>query len=161
MKNYISPLLTSLFTLTFFFSTSQFLTAELVRTTAYTHTEKDHIKYGKRTASGKMLSCKTSYTSAAADWSEFPLGTKFRIKGEATIYVIDDYGSALVGTRTIDIYCPSRSAMNEWGVRHVEIEILEFGSFEKSAKLLAGRTKWSHCKAMFEAIRNRDRDTTV
>ena len=37
-------------------------------------------------------------TSAAADWSRFPLGTKFKIRGTDTIYVVDDYGPALVGT---------------------------------------------------------------
>jgi len=33
------------------------------------------------------------------------------------IYQIDDYGWALAGRNTIDLYCPSRSEMNEWGVR--------------------------------------------
>ena len=46
--------------------------------------------------------------SAAADWSRFPLGTRFQIVGTQDRYVIDDYGGALVGTNTIDLYKTSR-----------------------------------------------------
>ena len=45
-----------------------------VRTTAYTHTEAG----GGRNAVGTKLSGK-NVMSAAADWSHWPLGTKFRI----------------------------------------------------------------------------------
>lgn len=98
----------------------------LVRTTAYTHEEADHAAYGRSTAIGTTLRCSRTYTSAAADWSRFPLGTKFQIVGEPTIYVIDDCGGALWGTDTIDIYRPNLAAMNAWGTRHVEIKILEW-----------------------------------
>ena len=119
-----------------------------VRTTAYTHTESDHITYGAATAAGTKLRTGVKYNSAAADWSRFPLGTVFRIKGEPTVYVIDDYGSALVGTSTIDIYRPTIASMNKWGVRNVEIEILKTGDVKKSRKILSSRTSWSHCRAM-------------
>ena len=121
-----------------------------VRTTAYTHTEDDHLVYGRSTASGTTLRAGARYTSAAADWSRFPLGTTFRIKGDksGTIYVIDDYGIALVGTSTIDIYCPTKEAMNRWGVRHIEIEILETGDIERSRRILASRKKWRFVNAM-------------
>ncbi len=65
--------------------------------------------------------------SSAADWSWMPLGTRFTMLNGRK-YVIEDYGSALVGRKTIDLYMPSRAMMNRWGVRHVEIEILEWGS---------------------------------
>tara|TARA_R110002096_G_scaffold11515_8_gene42363 strand:- start:3660 stop:4127 length:468 start_codon:yes stop_codon:yes gene_type:complete len=125
---------------------------QTVRTTAYTHSEADHLKYGRKTASGSVLRFSREYSSAAADWSQFPLGTKFRIKGQPTIYVIDDYGSALVGTRTIDIYQPTTRAMNTWGVQIVEIEILEDGCFRKSKALLSGRLQFAHCRQMFDNI---------
>src|SRR4051794_39300038 len=67
-----------------------------VRTTAYTHTESG----GGRNALGKNLSCR-GHISAAADWSRFPVGTRFQIIGSGESYVIDDYGGALVGTNTI------------------------------------------------------------
>lgn len=125
---------------------------QTVRTTAYTHSEADHLKYGRKTASGSTLRFSREYSSAAADWSQFPLGTKFRIKGQPTIYVIDDYGSALVGTRTIDIYQPSIETMNAWGVQIVEIEILQEGNFAKAKSLLKGRLQFAHCRQMFENI---------
>ena len=96
-----------------------------VRTTAYTHEEADHQPYGRSTAIGTTLRCSRDYTSAAADWSRFPLGTKFQIVGEPTVYVIDDCGGALYGTNTIDIYRPNLASMHAWGTRHVQIKILE------------------------------------
>lgn len=107
-----------------------------VRTTAYTHTEKG----GPRNAIGRRLSG-SNVMSAAADWSRFPLGTRFQIVGTSERYVIDDYGGALVGTNTIDLYKSSRAAMRRWGVRRVDIDILEWGSKEESLKVLAPRRK--------------------
>lgn len=123
-----------------------------VRTTAYTHTESDHLKYGRKTALGTELSLSPESHSAAADWSRFPLGTKFRIKGYDRIFVVDDYGKALVGSRTIDLYFPTMERMRQWGVRWVEIEVLELGSFHESRKILAARANHPHCLAMLAAM---------
>jgi 3D (Asp-Asp-Asp) domain-containing protein len=79
--------------------------------------------------------------SAAADWSRYPLGTRFQIVGTADRYVIDDYGGALIGTSTIDLYKNSRAAMRKWGVRHVDIDVLSWGSKEQSLKVLKPRGK--------------------
>lgn len=123
-----------------------------VRTTAYTHNEWDHLKYGRRTAAGGRLQY-GAVRSAAADWSRFPVGTTFRIAGEpGVVYQVDDYGGALVGTNTIDIYKPTFASMNRWGVRHVEIEIINWGSYEQSRKILNPRTRWSHVRRMLNAI---------
>jgi len=107
-----------------------------VRTTAYTHSERGgrHNAVGTRLAGANVM-------SAAADWSRFPLGTRFQIVGTAERYVIDDYGGALIGTSTIDLYKTSRSAMRAWGVRHVDIDIIEWGSKEQSLKVLQPRRK--------------------
>ena len=70
-----------------------------VKTTAYTHTERG----GARNAIGRRLSS-GGITSASADWSRYPLGTRFRLVSTGQEYVIDDYGGALVGTNTIDLY---------------------------------------------------------
>lgn len=107
-----------------------------VRTTAYTHSEKG----GPRNAIGRRLSG-SNVMSAASDWSRFPLGTRFQVVGTNDRYVIDDYGGALVGTNTIDLYKSSRAAMRRWGVRRVDIDILEWGSKEESLKVLAPRKK--------------------
>lgn len=74
-----------------------------VRTTAYTHTEADHIEYSNKTAIGTRLKYYSGVRSAAADWSKYPVGTRFQIVGQPGVtYEIDDYGSALVGKNTID-----------------------------------------------------------
>ena len=107
-----------------------------VRTTAYTHSERG----GRHNAMGVRLSGSNTM-SAAADWSRYPLGTRFQIVGTADRYVIDDYGGALIGTNTIDLYKTSRSSMRQWGVRHVDIDIIEWGSKEQSLKVLNPRRK--------------------
>jgi 3D (Asp-Asp-Asp) domain-containing protein len=125
----------------------------VVRTTAYTHTEADHLQYGSKSALGTKLRY-GSTRSAAADWAHFPVGTKFRIAGDSAVYEVDDYGSALVGTGTIDLYKPSRSQMNRWGVRHVDIEIIEWGSVSKSIHILEPRAyKAAHVREMLAALK--------
>ncbi len=124
----------------------------IVRTTAYTCSESDHIKYGSKNAAGTFLRYSDKVRSAAADWSFYPVGTVFRVKGMPQLFVIDDYGSALTGTATIDMYQPSRSMMNLWGRRNVEISIVQWGSFERSAEILKDRTKYPHCRQMLANI---------
>lgn len=132
-----------------------------VRTTAYTHDESDHLVYGVKNAVGTNLKF-GDVRSAAADWSRFPVGTKFRIAGQpGIVYVVDDYGSALVGTGTIDLYKPSQSMMNQWGVRHVDIEVIEWGSYQRSMDLMRDRTKWKHVRAMMDGIEARLRTAGV
>lgn len=129
----------------------------VVRTTAYTHTESDHIGYGPRNAIGTSLKYTDQVRSAAADWSVYPLGTRFKIKGQPYIYVIDDYGSALVGTGTIDIYQPTQALMRKWGRRVVEIQIIQWGSSQLSMRTLQGRTGYRHCAKMQAALKQQDR----
>ncbi len=126
-----------------------------VRTTAYNHGEADHKRYGRKNAIGTPLKY-GRVRSAAADWSRFPLGTKFRLlKDPNTIYVIDDYGKALVGKETIDLYKPSMRAMRQWGARQVEIEIIEWGSLKESLRILKPRAKYaSHVRRMVWAIQS-------
>ena len=118
-----------------------------VRTTAYTHTERG----GRRNAIGKSFSS-SNHMSAAADWSRFPLGTRFQIVGTQERYIIDDYGGALVGTNTIDLYKTSRRAMHLWGVRRVDIDIIEWGSKQQSLKVLAPRRKNGLVRRMIASI---------
>lgn len=129
----------------------------VVRTTAYTHSESDHLAYGPKNAVGTTLKYTDQVRSAAADWSVYPLGTRFRIKGEPYVYVVDDYGSALVGTGTIDIYQPTRALMRQWGRRVVEIQIISWGSSKLSMEKLAGRTGYRHCAKMQAALQEQDR----
>ena len=120
-----------------------------VRTTAYHHSEAG----GRANGVGGRLRFGGSVYSAAADWSWLPLGTRFRMCCNDRTYVIEDYGSALVGRKTIDLYMPTRRMMNSWGCRHVDIEILEWGSHAMSLKLLQDRQRHQHVRTMVVAIR--------
>jgi len=90
--------------------------------------------------------------SAASDWSRWPLGTKFRIVGTDDVFKIDDYGSALIGTETIDLYKTNRLAMRKWGVRSVDIDVIEWGSKERSLQVLAPRRKNPRVRRMILAL---------
>ena len=119
-----------------------------VRTTAYTTHEGGR---GAHNAVGAYLSGR-HVLSAASDWSRYPLGTRFRLVDSSEEYVIDDYGNALVGTDTIDLYKTTRSDVRNWGVRYVDIDILQWGSEEESLKVLAPRCKHNCVRKMVAAL---------
>ena len=119
-----------------------------VRTTAYHHSEPG----GRATAVGGYL--KPTHR-AAADWSWLPAGTRFRILATGDEYIVEDYGSALVGRYTIDIYKATRDEMNRWGVRYVEIEVLQLGSYATSLAVLIPRQKYPHCRAMVAGLQKK------
>ena len=121
-----------------------------VRTTAYHHSEPG----GRVTAVGGYL---RPTHSAAADWSWLPAGTRFRIVETGDEYLIEDYGSALVGRYTIDIYKSTRAAMNAWGVRYVHIQILQMGSYPVSLAVLKPRQKYSHVRRMVVELQKKVR----
>ena len=122
-----------------------------VRTTAYTHHEGGS---GVHNALGEYLSGR-HVMSAASDWSRYPLGTRFRLADTNEEYVIDDYGGALVGTDTIDLYKPSRLEMKNWGVRYVDIDVLQWGSEEQSLKVLQPRCKHHCARQMVAALQKK------
>lgn len=189
-----------------------------VRTTAYTHTESDHVAYGPRNALGGLLqpasiprgradisspffpmaesapavrnytiglttrpkkstskkssrdkktakrskkSAPFSIGSAAADWSRWPLGTKFQIVSTGQIYQIDDYGWALSGRNTIDLYMGSRGDMNRWGVRNEPIKILQWGDATKSMAILERRQEHKHIHRMVLELQGQDAEAAA
>src|SRR5215467_5234926 len=122
-----------------------------VRTTAYTRAEKG----GSRNALGTYLSGRR-VMSAASDWSVFPVGTRFRIVSTQEEYIIDDYGPALIGTNTIDLYKPTKLEMKRWGVRNVDIDVLQWGSEEKSLHVLGPRMKHPQVQKMMASLQKRN-----
>jgi len=120
---------------------------QTVRTTAYTHTEADHIPYGKCNALGTTLGC-GAVKSAAADWSRWPAGTIFRVVQTGETYQVDDYGWALAGRNTIDLYKPTRFDMNRWGCRDVTIQVLQWGDMDYSYHVLRPRARYPHVRRM-------------
>lgn len=128
-----------------------------VKTTAYSHVEADSLQYGLASAEGGNLKYGSTYRSAASDWSVFPLGTVFKIEGMPYIYRIDDYGSALVGTKTIDLYKPNMAGIKDWGARNVRIKVIKWGSYPDSLAILSDRMKFSHVRSMVDGIRRKVR----
>jgi len=124
----------------------------LVRTTAYSHKQADSIPYGTLSASGENLRF-GMVRSAAADWSKFPLGTRFRITGLPYEFIVDDYGSALTGTETIDLYKPTLGGISKWGCRTVPIQIIEWGCYQRSLDILSTRTHVRHADHVREMYR--------
>jgi len=116
----------------------------MVRTTAYSHLEADSLPYGNKSAAGTPLKYGSRVRSAAADWSKYPLGTRFMIEGLPYVYEVDDYGSALAGTETLDIYKPNLAGIRQWGARNVPVRVLEWGSFEESRRILDSRKHVRH-----------------
>lgn len=180
---------------------------QTVRTTAYTHTESDHLQYGNRNALGGELHAagapvhraenvpralpvgdnsdyehasysaerlqpfsmsadrsasvgrtnrRSAYAlprtagfgSAAADWSRWPAGTTFRLLSTGQFYKVDDYGWALAGRNTIDLYMETRADMNTWGVREEPIQILFWGDPQESLRFLQSHQNFRHIKRM-------------
>lgn len=126
---------------------------QTVKTTAYTHTESDHLVYGNKSALGTPLRCGPSIHSAAADWGRWPAGTVFRLCSTGEIFFVDDYGWALTGRNTIDLYKPSRSAMNAWGARIEKIEILRWGDPARAYKRLKPTERYAHIAQMMRDIK--------
>ena len=102
-------------------------------------------KHGKKRV---VVVTKPQIGSAAADWSRWPAGTVFRLLSTGQVYKIDDYGWALAGRNTIDLYMPTRSAMNAWGAREEGIQILRWGNPDESLRLLQAHQGYRHIRRM-------------
>ena len=57
-----------------------------------------------------------------------------------------------LGTNTIDLYKPSKAAMNQYGSKKVNIKVVKWGSFSKSVEIMKPRTKYPHIKQMVQRI---------
>lgn len=123
-------------------------THRVVRATAYSHMQNEPGAPGRMNAAGGILKW-GQVRSAAADWSKYPVGTKFRIKGLPYLYVVDDYGSALAGTNTIDIFHPTLGGIKNWGLRTIEIDVIQWGSWDRTLALLKGRQHRWHTRQMY------------
>lgn len=186
---------------------------QTVRTTAYTHTEADHLAYGNRNALGGTLRAASipatpvgafgaavappfdarlsndeltevqpygfqsrsmvrprasapvqmapayhaTYGSAAADWSRWPVGTVFQLASTGQIYRVDDYGWALAGRNTLDLYQSTPRAMQAWGVRRESLHILRWGSRDESLRRLHNHQKYRHIRRMVLELEGHNR----
>ncbi|HEY5892889.1 MAG TPA: 3D domain-containing protein [Chthoniobacterales bacterium] len=122
-----------------------------VKTTAYNHGEAGDGGHARRNAVGGLLQSGT-LNSASADWSRYPLGTIFYSPDTGRKYIIDDYGSALVGTDTIDLYMPTMGQMHNWGVRRIQVEVIKWGDRDESLKILRPRARYGYIRRMVASL---------
>jgi 3D (Asp-Asp-Asp) domain-containing protein len=99
--------------------------------------------------------------SAAADWGRWPMGTTFRLLSTGQIYRVDDYGWALSGRNTIDLYMANSRDMNTWGARQEPIQILQWGDPQESLRFLAPRQNYPHVKRMMLELEGRDEEAAA
>lgn len=127
---------------------------ENVRTTAYSYGPAHNGRWGNMNAIGGSLKS-GAVRSSAADWSKWPVGTRFRVQETGQEYIVDDIGSAMVGTGTLDLFTPSESQVWRWGVRRVTVEVLEWGCAERSLRILSERPRkrFRHVREMVASLR--------
>ena len=96
--------------------------------------------------------------SAAADWSRWPMGTTFRVLSTGQMYRVEDYGWALSGRNTIDLYMANQRDMNAWGARQEPIQVLQWGDRQQSLQFLRGHQDYKHIKRMVLELEGRDQE---
>lgn len=96
--------------------------------------------------------------SAAADWSRWPMGTTFRLLSTGQMYRVEDYGWALSGRNTIDLYMANQRDMNAWGARQEPIQVLHWGDPQESLQFLRGHQDYKHIKRMVLELQGRDQE---
>jgi 3D (Asp-Asp-Asp) domain-containing protein len=99
--------------------------------------------------------------SAAADWSRWPMGTTFRLLSTGQMYRVEDYGWALSGRNTIDLYMANQRDMNQWGARQEPIQVLHWGDPGESLQFLRGHQDYKHIKRMVLELEGRDREAAA
>jgi len=99
--------------------------------------------------------------SAAADWSRWPMGTTFRLLSTGQTYRGEDYGWALSGRNTIDLYMSNQRAMNTWGARQEPIQILHWGDPQQSLQFLQSHTDYKHLKRMVLELQGRNEEAAA
>ena len=99
--------------------------------------------------------------SAAADWSRWPMGTTFRLLSTGQVYRVEDYGWALSGRNTIDLYMANQRDMNTWGARQEPIQILGWGDPQQSLQFLQSHQDYKHIKRMVLELQGRDQEAAA
>jgi hypothetical protein len=99
--------------------------------------------------------------SAAADWSRWPAGTTFRLLSTGQMYRVEDYGWALAGRNTIDLYMSNSREMNSWGAREEPIQILQWGDPNDSLKVLMPRMQHKHVRRMVLELQGNEQEAAA
>jgi 3D (Asp-Asp-Asp) domain-containing protein len=123
-----------------------------------THTAKRPAKSTGNVRRAVAVSKPPQIGSAAADWSRWPAGTVFRLLSTGQNYRVEDYGWALSGRNTIDLYMANQREMNTWGARPETIEILKWGDPQESLQFLRRHQDYRHIKRMVLELEGRQKE---
>jgi 3D (Asp-Asp-Asp) domain-containing protein len=137
------------------FPSQPFSMAETRKTTKVTKTTRN----GKKVVVTKTKAPKIG--SAAADWSRWPAGTTFRLLSTGQLYRVDDYGWALSGRNTLDLYMATSHEMNSWGSRQESIQILKWGDPQESLRLLGPHQNSRHIKRMILQLEGNEQEAAA
>jgi 3D (Asp-Asp-Asp) domain-containing protein len=127
-------------------------------TRTLTRTSKHAAKTPRSVKRAVAISRPPQIGSAAADWSRWPAGTVFRLLSTGQSYRVEDYGWALSGRNTIDLYMANQREMNSWGAREETIEILQWGDPEESLQFLRRHQDYRHIKRMVLELEGRHKE---
>ena len=127
-------------------------------TRTVTRTSKHGAKTPRSVKRAVAISRPPQIGSAAADWSRWPAGTVFRLLSTGQSYRVEDYGWALSGRNTIDLYMANQREMNSWGAREEAIEILQWGDPGESLQFLRRHQDYRHIKRMVLELEGRDKE---
>jgi len=123
-----------------------------------TRTTKRTTKTTRTVKRAVVISRPPQIGSAAADWSRWPAGTVFRLLSTGQNYRVEDYGWALSGRNTIDLYMPNQREMNSWGARQESIEVLKWGDPQESLQFLRRHQDYRHLKRMVLELEGREKE---
>ncbi len=123
-----------------------------------TRTTKRSTKAIRNVKRAVVVSRPPQIGSAAADWSRWPAGTVFRLLSTGQNYRVEDYGWALSGRNTIDLYMANQREMNSWGARQESIQVLKWGDPQESLQFLHSHQNYRHIKRMVLELEGRQRE---
>lgn len=126
-----------------------------------TRTSKHAAKTPRSVKRAVAVSRPPQIGSAAADWSRWPAGTVFRLLSTGQNYRVEDYGWALSGRNTIDLYMANQHEMNSWGAREEAIEILQWGDPHESLQFLRRHQDYRHIKRMVLELEGRNKEAAA
>jgi 3D (Asp-Asp-Asp) domain-containing protein len=136
----------------------RFSTEERSGSRRITRTAKRPAKPTRNVKRAVAVSKPPQIGSAAADWSRWPAGTVFRLLSTGQNYRVEDYGWALSGRNTIDLYMANQRAMNTWGARQETIEVLKWGDPQESLQFLRRHQDYRHIKRMVLELEGRGKE---
>jgi hypothetical protein len=85
----------------------------------------------------------------------------FRLLSTGQSYRVEDYGWALSGRNTIDLYMANQREMNSWGAREETIEVLQWGDPQESLQFLRRHQDYKHIKRMVLELEGRNKEAAA